>query len=55
VVDKELGAASKQVRQRSAAFIGIEAVVLVDPDPGELLPLPGQLVAATGQLLLGLE
>ena len=55
MVDKELGAASEQVCQRSAAFVGLEAVVLLDPNSGELLPLPGQLVAAPGQLLLGLE
>jgi len=55
VVDKELGAPSEQVRQRSAAIVGVEAVVLVDPDPGELLPLSGEFVAASGQLLLGLE
>jgi hypothetical protein len=30
-------------------------VVLVDSDPGELLPSLGQLVVASGEVLLGLE
>src|ERR671923_2156142 len=55
VVDEELRAPSEEVRERGAAFVGLEAVVLVDPDPRKLLPLPRELVAPPGQLLLGLE
>src|SRR5439155_17203797 len=55
VVDDELRAPSEQARQRGGACVRLEGVVLLDPEPGELLPLPGQLVAAARQLLLGLE
>jgi hypothetical protein len=55
VVHEELRAPSEQVRQRSVTFVGLEAVVLLDPDPGKLLPLSSQLVAPPGQILLGLE
>jgi hypothetical protein len=55
VVHEELRSPSEQLCQRSVAFVGVEAVVLLDPHPGELLPLPAQLVAPPGQLLLGFE
>jgi hypothetical protein len=55
VVHQQLRAPSKQVCERGAAFIRVEAVVLVDPDPGKLLAPPGKLVVASGQLLLGVE
>src|SRR5581483_5666050 len=41
--------------QRRVAVVGLEPVVLVDPDPRELLPEASHLVAAVGQLLLGVE
>ena len=37
------------------AFVGLEAILLVDPDPRQLLPPPRQLVAEPRQLLLLLE
>ena len=52
VIDEKLGAAAEQVRKRRRPLIGVECVVLVDPDPGQFQPLPGDLVAPTGQLLL---
>src|SRR6266536_4997847 len=55
VVHEKLRAPSEQVRQGRAALSRLEAVVLLHPDPRELLPLPGQLVAAPGQVLLGVE
>src|SRR5215216_2311945 len=55
VVHEELSAPTEQIRKRRASFVDLEAVVLVDSDPGELLPPPGELVAAPSQLLLGLE
>src|SRR5207247_6090825 len=55
VVDEELRAPSKEVWQRGAAFVGLECVLLVDPDPRQLLPSPRQLVAAPRQLLLRLK
>jgi hypothetical protein len=46
VVDKELRAPSEEVCQRGAPFIGLESVLLVDPDPRQLLTSPRQVVAA---------
>jgi hypothetical protein len=45
----------EEFRQRGAPFIGLEAVLLVDPDPRQLLTSPRQLVAAPRQLLLLLQ
>jgi hypothetical protein len=55
VVDEQLRPPTEQVGERRRALVGLEPVVLVDPDTGQLLPLPGQFVAAAGQLLLGSE
>src|SRR5689334_15937881 len=55
VVDQQLRASSEQVGERRGALIGIEAVILLDANPRELLSLLGHFVAATGQLLLGYE
>src|SRR2546425_1228219 len=55
VVDEELRAPSEEVCQRGAAFIGLESVFLIDPEPRQLLTSPCQLVAAPRKLLLGLE
>src|SRR5262249_12286390 len=55
VVDQELRSPPEQIRQRDAAFIGVEAVVLFDPDPGQCRAPPRQLVAAPRQLLLRFE
>ena len=48
VVDEHLRAPSEQVRKRFVALIRLEAVLLVDADPGELLAPPRELVAAPG-------
>jgi len=37
------------------AVVGVEAVLLLDSDPGQLAPLPRQLVAQAGVLLLAGE
>src|SRR5438445_11138509 len=55
VVDKKLRTPTKEVGQRSAAFVGLEAISLVNGHPREFLPLAGQLVAAMRELLLRLE
>src|SRR5207247_111305 len=55
VIDEELRAPPEEVGQRGAALVGIELVLLVDPDPRQLLPAPRQLVAAVRQLFLRLE
>src|SRR5262249_19254228 len=52
VVDQELRAAAKQVGQRSAALVGVEAIGVVDAHPRQRLPSLRQLVAAPGELLL---
>ena len=45
----------EEVGERRCALVGLEAVLLVDPDPGQLLPPPRKFVATPGQLLLRLE
>ena len=55
VVDEELRAPSEEVCQRGAPFIGLESILLVDPNPRQFLPPPRQLVAAPRELLLRLE
>src|ERR1700676_4239946 len=54
VVDEELRAPFEEVRQRGAPLVGLESILLVDPNPRQLLPLPPQLVAAPRELLLRL-
>ena len=55
VVDEQLGAAVEEIGEGLRAVLGLEPVVLLDRDPGQLAPLPGQLVAAAGELLLLLQ
>ena len=55
VVDEELRAPSEEVCQRSSPLVGLKSILFVDPDPGQLLPPPRQLVAASRELFLGLE
>src|SRR5713226_5705280 len=55
VVDEELRASPEQIGEGRRARVGREAVLLVNADPGQLLPPPRQLVAAPRQRLLGLE
>src|SRR5688500_9999500 len=55
VVDDKLRPPAEQVFERSAPLFGLESVLLVNPNPGQLLPLPRQLVAAPRKLLLGLQ
>jgi len=46
MVDEELRAPFEEVCQRGAPLVGLESILLVDPDPRQLLPSPRQLVAA---------
>jgi hypothetical protein len=55
VVDEELRAPSEEVCQRGAPIVGLESILLVDPNPRQLLPPPRQLVAAPREFLLRLE
>ena len=55
VVNEELRAAPEEVCQRGAPRVGLEPVLLADPNPRKLLSPPRQLVAAPRQLLLFLE
>jgi len=48
MVNEQLRAAPKQVGERGAAFVGVEAVLLVDLNPGQLPAPVRQLVAAVG-------
>ena len=51
VIDEELRAPSEEVRQRGAPLVGLEAILLGDPNPRQLSPSPSQLVAAPGEFL----
>src|SRR5205823_9740303 len=55
VIHEQLGAAVEEIGQGLHAVHGHEPVVLLDRDPRQLAPLPGQLVAAAGELLLLLQ
>src|SRR6266478_7193018 len=52
ILDEELRAPSEEVLERGVPFVGVEAVLLVDADPGQRLTPPRQLVAAPRELLL---
>src|SRR5262249_33554304 len=55
MVDEELRAAAEEIRQRGVAFVGLEPILLVDPNPWQFLTPLRQPVAASRQLLLRLE
>src|SRR5262245_65313084 len=55
VVDEQLRTSFEQVGEGCRALVGVEPIVLIDPDPGQLLPPPRQFVAAVGELPFGLE
>src|SRR5262245_9155547 len=55
MIDEQLRAALEQIGQGGAAFVGVETIFLVDLHPGQFLAAARQLVAAAGQVLLGLE
>src|SRR5216684_4306568 len=40
VIDEELGASSEEIGEGCCALVGLEAVLLVDSNPGQLLPPP---------------
>src|SRR5205814_6334188 len=54
-VDEELRAPSEEVCQGDVPLVGIESILLVDPNPRQLLPPPRQFVVAPRELLLRLE
>jgi hypothetical protein len=55
VVDEQLRASPEEVRQRGAALVTFEYILLVEPDPGQCLPLAGELVAVPRQRLLSVK
>src|SRR5262249_3547999 len=55
VVDEELRAPSEEVRQRGAPLVRLESILLIDPNPRQLLPSPRQLVAAPREFFLCLK
>src|SRR5262249_34957708 len=52
---EDLRAPAEEILQRSASLVGVEAVLLVDLDPRQLLPPLRQLVALARVLLLRLQ
>jgi hypothetical protein len=55
VVDEQLSAAVEELHQRPRALVGLEAVLLLERDPGQLAALACELVAHPGVFLLALE
>jgi hypothetical protein len=55
VVDEQLTATVEQLRQRARAVVGVKAVLLLHPNPGQLAAPLRQLVAQSGVLLLAGE
>jgi hypothetical protein len=53
VVDEQLRAALEQLGERPRTAVGLEGVLLVEPDPGKLAPGARDLVTAAEMLLLG--
>jgi hypothetical protein len=52
VVDQQLGATVKELRQGPLTLVRVQAVLLLDRQPGKFTSLASQLVAATRVLLL---
>src|SRR5579864_3036510 len=55
VINEELRTSAEEIDERRCALVGLEAVLLVDSNPGQILPLMRQFVATARQRLLGLE
>src|SRR5437867_481704 len=55
MVDEELRAPLEEFSERDAPLIGVEAILLVDPDPRQLLPSPRELITAPSEFLFRLE
>jgi len=55
VVDEELRASIEQLGERLLPFLGVEGVLLLHRDPGQLHSLLRQLLVDAGQFLLPLE
>jgi hypothetical protein len=55
VIDEELGATPEELRQALGALLGVEDVLLLDRDPGQLLTHARDLVASAKVALLGFE
>src|SRR5262249_35460871 len=55
MIDEELRAAAEEIRQRGVAFVGLESILLVDPNPWQFLTPLRQLVPPSRQLLLRLK
>jgi hypothetical protein len=52
VINEQLRAPVEELGQRLRPVLGLEAVLLVDGNPRQRLPLPGELVAPAGELFL---
>src|SRR5215207_5542328 len=55
VVDEQLRSSVEQLGEGPLAVVGIEAVVLLHPYPGQVAPLPRELVTEPGVLLLAYQ
>src|SRR5690242_1793623 len=55
VIDQQLRSAAEQIGKGLRSTLRLEAVVLLNRNPGQLSPLSSKLVAPTGELLLLLQ
>src|SRR5258708_3408880 len=55
VINEELRTPSEEICQRGPPLVSLESILLVDPNPRQLLPPPRQLIAAPRELLLILQ
>ncbi|EJZ18034.1 hypothetical protein RCCGEPOP_27694 [Rhizobium sp. Pop5] len=55
MIDEKLRAPAEEILQRGIAAFGVEAILLVDPDTGQLLAFGRQRIALPRQFLLLLE
>ena len=55
VIDEELRTPSEEICERRASLVGLESVLLLDRDPGQLAPPPRKLVAEPGVVLFADE
>jgi hypothetical protein len=45
----------EEICQRGVSPVGLESIAFVDPDPGQLLAPPRQLITAPRELFLRIE
>jgi hypothetical protein len=55
MIHEKLRAPSEEVCQRGTSLISLESIILLNPNPRQLLTFSRHLVAPPSKILLGLE